>query len=230
MSRRPTGLLPADLDAAGFMAAFEDSRETLARLEVYADRLRTWQRTMNLVAPATIPFVWHRHFADSAQLLDLAPDPARRWVDLGSGAGFPGLVLAIRLAGRCVSGAHTTLVESDTRKCAFLGEVARATGMAALRSVDIVNARIEDAATRARVGSAEVVTSRALAPLDRLFALSQALFEPTTVGLFLKGRGVDEEIREAEKRWRFDVDLIPSRTDAEGRVVVVRSLTGKTEG
>jgi hypothetical protein len=100
MTRQSTGLLPSDLGPDGFMAAFEDSRETLARLEVYADRLRTWQSKINLVAPATVPLVWQRHFADSAQILDLAPEGAKRWVDLGSGAGFPGLVLAIQLAGR----------------------------------------------------------------------------------------------------------------------------------
>lgn len=230
MTRRRTALLPADLTPEGFMSAFEDSRETLARLEVYANRLRTWQKKINLVAPATLPALWQRHFADSAQLLNLAPDGSRRWVDLGSGAGFPGLVLAIRLAGRGVEGTRVSLVESDTRKCAFLAEVVRATGLAPLVAVDIVNGRIEDPATRARIGLAEVVTSRALAPLDRLFALAEPLFEPTTVGLFLKGRGVDEELALAEQRWRFTAELVPSLTDAEGRVVVVRSLAGKTEG
>lgn len=216
-------LLPPALDAAGYAAAFDDSRETLDRLATYADRLRTWQRTINLVAPATLDTLWQRHFADSAQLLELAPPAARRWLDLGSGAGFPGLVLAIRLAGRPDAPAHAvTLVESDQRKAAFLAEVVRATGIARLIAVEIVVRRIEDAATRATVGAADVVAARALAPLDRLLALAAPHFGPATVGLFLKGRGAVAELTAARRTWQLDAALVASRTDAEGRIVVVR--------
>lgn len=216
-------LLPSSLDPAGYAAAFHDSRETLDRLATYADRLRLWQRTINLVAPATLDTLWHRHFADSAQLLAHAPPQARRWLDLGTGAGFPGLVLAIRLAGRPDAASHRlTLVESDQRKAAFLAEVVRATGLAPLIAVEIVVRRIEDAATRATVGTADVVTARALAPLDRLLALAAPHFGPATVGLFLKGRGASAELDAARRNWALDAELAPSRTDAEARVVVVR--------
>lgn len=124
-----------------FARAFGVSRETLGRLETYEALLKQWQRTINLVAPSTLSDIWHRHFANSAQLLDLAPPRAEHWLDLGSGAGFPGLVLAILLAER--GHGRVTLIESDTRKVAFLGEVARRVGVA----VDIRGTRIEKSAT-----------------------------------------------------------------------------------
>ena len=123
-----------------FARAFGVSRETLERLETYEALLKQWQKTINLVAPSTLSDIWHRHFADSAQLLALAPPGAERWLDLGSGAGFPGLVLAILLAER--GHGRVTLIESDTRKAAFLGEVARRVGVA----VDILGTRIEKSA------------------------------------------------------------------------------------
>ena len=113
-------------DADDFARRFDVSRETIDKLLAYEALLRQWQKTINLVAPSTLDSIWSRHFADSAQLLAIAAPDAKRWIDLGSGAGFPGLVLAIMLAGR--DGAKVTLVESDTRKAAFLGEVARRTG------------------------------------------------------------------------------------------------------
>jgi 16S rRNA (guanine527-N7)-methyltransferase len=207
-----------------FERAFGVSRETIERLKTYEALLQQWQRTINLVAPSTLPEIWHRHFADSAQLLALAPPNAKRWVDLGSGAGFPGVVLAILLAER--GGGRVTLVESDTRKAAFLAEVARRCGVA----VDIQGTRIEKSATQAKVGSVDVVTARALAPLPRLLDLSAPFFSGPTVGLFLKGREADAEVQAAEKLWEFEADLRQSLTDASGRVVVVRALNAKTEG
>ena len=127
-------------NADDFARHFDVSRETIDKLLTYEALLRQWQKTINLVAESTLDAIWSRHFADSAQLLALAPPVANRWLDLGSGAGFPGLVLAVMLAGR--DGAKVTLVESDTRKAAFLGEVARRTGA----SVDIRPERIEKAA------------------------------------------------------------------------------------
>jgi 16S rRNA (guanine527-N7)-methyltransferase len=210
-------------DAAAFAAHFGVSRETLERLEIYAALLRQWQPTINLVAPSTIPNLWDRHFADSAQLLALAPPNAVTWLDLGSGAGFPGLVLAILLAGR--EGAKVTLIESDSRKAAFLAEVARKTGV----PVDILCKRIETATTQAKLPAFDVVTARALAPLPRLLSLAAPYFSPFTAGVFPKGREAGAEIEAAREGFEFDVAQHPSRTDAHGRILVVTGLKAKTE-
>jgi len=207
-----------------FARTFSVSRETVERLETYAALLRLWQKTINLVAPSTLDDIWHRHFADSAQLLALAPPAAERWLDLGSGAGFPGLVLAILLADRGSS--RVTLIESDTRKAAFLAEVARKTGVA----VDIRGSRIEKSATQAKLGPVDVVTARALAPLPRLLDISAPFFSGPTMGLFLKGREAEAEVEAARKLWDFEPELTPSLTDASGRIVVIRALNAKTEG
>jgi 16S rRNA (guanine527-N7)-methyltransferase len=207
-----------------FKRYFSVSRETMERLTAYAALLAKWQRTINLVAPSTLPDVWSRHFADSAQLLALAPPAARQWLDIGSGAGFPGLVLAILLAGR--GQARMTLIESDTRKAAFLGEVARQTGVA----VDIYPERIESAATQAKVESVDVITARALAPMPRLMDLAAAYFSTETVGLFPKGRDADAEVTEARRSWSFEGVEHPSLTDPDGRIVEVRALKSKMEG
>jgi 16S rRNA (guanine527-N7)-methyltransferase len=208
--------------SADFAAAFDVSRETIERLEVYEALLRQWQKAVNLVAPSTLDAVWHRHFADSAQIVRLAPAGARSWVDLGSGAGFPGLVVAILLAE---TGARITLIESDSRKCAFLREVARKTGI----TVDILSTRIEQATTQAKVEPPEVVSARALAPLDRLLGLAAPLFTPSTVGVFLKGRDAALEVETAAKAWTFAVEMVPSITETTGRVVVIRDLQPKSK-
>jgi 16S rRNA (guanine527-N7)-methyltransferase len=211
---------------ADFAAAFNVSRETLERLATYEALLRQWQKAVNLVAASTLDAVWHRHFADSAQIVRLAPQQARSWVDLGSGAGFPGLVVAILLAGSPSGMAtHVTLIESDQRKCAFLREVARKTGV----TVEILSTRIELAATQAKLDSPEVVSARALAPLDRLLGLAAPLFTPATVGVFLKGREAAAEIETAAKAWTFAVEMVPSITEATGRVVVIRDLQPKSK-
>jgi len=219
-------------NAEGFAKRFAVSRETLERLKTYEALLKQWQKTINLVAPSTLGDIWHRHFADSAQLLTLAPPGAKRWLDLGSGAGFPGLVLAILLAERGIG--PVTLIESDTRKAAFLAEVARRTGV----PVDIRGTRIEKTATQANVVSREtddaaawdVVTARALAPLPRLLELVAPFFANATIGLFLKGREAQVEVEAAQQSWDFAFDLHPSLTDTAGRIVVIRALKPKTEG
>lgn len=215
-----------------FRAAFDVSRETVDRLALYADLLRQWQKAMNLVAPSTLSDVWHRHFADSAQVGPLAAGHPGRWIDLGSGAGFPALVAAIlctdpKYAVPPVDGppARFTLIESQARKCAFLGEVARRTGVAPM--VDILSTRIETLPTRANVVPPAVISARALAALDKLLALSAPLFGTSTIGLFLKGQGAEAEIAEARKTWDFEVDLVPSRTEPHGRIVVIRKLASK---
>lgn len=222
-----------------FAKQFNVSRETVAKLVTYVDLLNQWQKTINLVSPATLPEAWHRHIADSAQLLRLAPPGARVWIDLGSGAGFPGLVLAILLSNRPES--RVTLIESDTRKVAFLREVARRTGLrqavAAANdpppplghpaAVDICHARIETPATHARVGTGDVITARALAPLSKLLGLCLPYCRPETVALLLKGREADREVDEAKTLFEFNADLVPSLTDRDARIVVGSKLRAR---
>ena len=228
---RPGG--PDRIEGPGpFAAGFGVSRETIERLETYADLLKQWQRGVNLVAPSTLAVVWERHFADSAQLAALAPAGLRVWVDLGSGAGFPGLVVAIMLAdpARAGNAVRMVLVESDNRKAAFLREVVRRTGLDAARvAVDILSARIENITTQGSLESVDVVSARALAPLDRLLALSAPLFGAQTMGVYLKGREAEREVEAARNRWSFSADLVPSLTDPDGRIVVVRALRARTE-
>lgn len=238
MISRPLAVPGRILTPESFQKAFGVSRETLDRLQIYEVVLRTWQKTINLVAPSTLDEVWHRHFADSAQLLYLALDAdvaekksaadfegPKFWLDLGSGGGFPGLVLAILLAERAKS-ARMTLVESDSRKAAFLGEVARKTGVA----VEIRAERSEKAATQAKSQIKDVITARALAPLPRLLGLVQPFFSPKTLALFPKGREAEREIEEARGSYSFDALAAPSLTEAEARVVIVRNLALKSEG
>jgi len=208
--------------AAAFAGSVPVSRETLERLALYATLLSNWGRVQDLVAPSTLADVWHRHFADSAQLLPLAKG-AKSWADLGSGAGFPGMVIAILGTGR--PDFRMQLVESSNRKCSFLREVARRTGA----PVDILCMRIEELATHRTLAPAEVVTARALAPLGKLLSLAQPLLADTTVALFLKGRDASREIEEAQRHWRFQVLTTPSRTDPDGRIVEIRQL-GTLEG
>ncbi len=200
-----------------FARAFGVSRETCDRLEIYADRLRAWQRAINLVSPSTIGHIWQRHFADSAQVLAYATD-SRNWLDLGSGAGFPGMVIAIMLEGE--NERSIQLVESNGKKCAFLRQVARETGT----SVEIIEARIETLGEKPTVGKVDVVTARALSPLDRLLDYAVPFFANNTRALFLKGREAKSELAAAAEHWQFSSRLHPSRTDAEGRIVEIWNL------
>jgi len=198
---------------------FAVSRETAARLEHYVALLRAWQRIKNLVGPATLDTVWSRHVLDSAAVLGIAPE-ARRFVDLGSGAGFPGLVVAILLGE--TPGARVDLVESNGRKASFLRTVARETNA----PVTVHPVRIEDAVPALAAGEAaiDVVTARALAPLDRLLALAAPMLERGAVGVFHKGRELAAEIAAAEDQWAFDLVEHPSSTDPSARLVAVRNV------
>jgi 16S rRNA (guanine527-N7)-methyltransferase len=200
-----------------FAEVFKVPRETIHRLERYAELLAHWQKSTNLVAPSTLPRLWPRHFADSAQIRDLAPE-ARLWLDLGSGAGFPGLVIAILQTGQPDFRMH--LVESNGKKCAFLAEVARATGA----PVDIHAMRIEQLGESAHSLKPDVVSARALAPLPRLFELAHPLFGPRTTGLFLKGREAQAEIEAANMDWDFAATLHPSLTAVDSHIVEVAAL------
>lgn len=192
------------------------SRETAANLDLYVEQLARWQNVKNLVGSATLAEVWHRHVADALQLLALSPG-ARAWLDLGSGAGIPGLILAIAGGGR--PGMHVRLVESNARKCAFLTETARLTGA----PVTVHNARVE--AVIGNLGDIDIVCARALAPLTQLLAWTEPLLKTGTVGLFPKGRDAAAELTEADREWTFARDLIPSRTDSQARIVRVTSLS-----
>ena len=191
------------------------SPETLQRLEAYAALLQTWNKTTNLVGPATLPDLWFRHMLDSAQLFAFTQD-APSLVDLGSGAGFPGLVLAI-LGQRDVH-----LVESDQKKAAFLREAARVAGV----KPTIHAARIEalDSLPKA------LICARALAPIERLLALSAKIAGRETKFVFLKGQNVEAELTEAHKIWRMEVESHVSRTDSTGRVVILREVSPHDPG
>ncbi len=209
------GSLAADRDRA--LALTPVSRETLERLDRFADLLLNWQKTTNLIAPSTIRHLWTRHIADSLQLLDLAP-AARIWVDLGSGGGFPGLALACALAERPDAIVH--LVESNSKKAAFLREAQRLTATPAIVHAERIERFVELFAK-----PLDVVTARALAPLPSLLSLCEPLFKGNDVqGLFLKGRDADAELRDAAKSWMMDTKQIPSRTDPHGRIIVGRAL------
>lgn len=209
---KPAQVRPDDPDEA--LAPFHVSRETRARLEILVAELRRWQSAKNLVGPGTLDEIWHRHVADSLQLLDCAPPEATRWLDLGSGAGFPGLVLAIALAER--PGAQVDLVEANSRKCAFLRHVARLTGAPAR----VHAARIEDVIGDF-VGRTDIVTARALAPLDKLVGWCGELLKTGTIGLFPKGERVASELTALAQYPSLHVDDIPSRSDSRGTILRV---------
>ncbi len=186
------------------------SRETLERLTAYAELLVKWQARINLVGPDTLPELWRRHFLDSAQLFRLIPAGAKRLVDLGSGAGFPGLVLAV------MGAPDVHLVESDARKCAFLREAARITGT----TVTVVNRRIEQAPPL----GADVVTARALAPLSRLLDWARPHLGEGAVCLFLKGRSCEDELTRASKDWNITLDRVPSLSDPSGIILYLKEV------
>ncbi len=216
--------MTTDRDRA--LALVNDSREIAAdlgsRLDRFVALLLEWQNKTNLISPSTIPEVWTRHVADSLQLLKLAPG-AKQWVDFGSGGGFPGIPIACALAG--TEGAVVHLVESNHKKAAFLREAVRVTGAPAR----VHARRVEDFVDQF-AEPVEIVTARALAPLENLLAKAYPLLKRGAQALFLKGQDVEGELTEASKCWSIDAELIPSVTDPGGRIVRVRSLqpTGAT--
>jgi 16S rRNA (guanine527-N7)-methyltransferase len=214
-SARPrSGYSPEPMTEEQFTEITGVSRETRARLRAYLEALTAWQARINLVGASTLVDPWRRHFLDSAQLAPLLPAEARIIVDLGSGAGFPGLVLAILRPSSVVH-----LVESDARKCAFLHEAARATGSAPT----IHHSRIETIQPFA----CDAITSRALAPLDRLLGFASPFLElspPEVQCLFLKGIGAAQELTRCRKGWKMRVERIPSRSDPTGAILGLREV------
>lgn len=195
-----------------FRARANASAEQIADLEVFRQRLVEANVVMNLVGPDSLPDFWNRHVWDSAQLLDLAPE-AKTWADLGAGAGFPGLVLSIMLKGR--DGAHVWLIDSLAKRCRFLREVVDALSLPAT----VIVGRAE-----AQSVTCDIVTARAVAPMEKLLGYAQPYFQRGAQGLFLKGERAESELIEARKSWHFEAELAPSQSDVRGRIVTIRSL------
>ena len=198
------------LDAHGFAEIVPVSRETLARLEAFAELLIRWSARINLVGRDTIADLWRRHILDSAQLRAFVPARARSMIDLGSGAGFPGLVLAI------LGVPGVELVEADSRKCAFLREAVRVTEAGAMTRP----CRIEAVPPH----PVDVVTARACSPLDRLLGLAEWFLAADSECLFLKGERVEEELILARKRWTITMSACQSRSDPRGVVLRLQQV------
>nr|WP_321512583.1 16S rRNA (guanine(527)-N(7))-methyltransferase RsmG [uncultured Hyphomonas sp.] len=197
-------------DRAAFLAAEDVSRETLERLDRVIDTLDVWRKRSNLIGPREWPVIWTRHVADCFQLLDHLPEDARV-VDLGSGAGFPGLIIA---AARPEG--HVTMIESVGKKCAFLRAAIESAGLSASVRQD----RVES------VGqiSADYITARAFAPLPKLLDYAAPWLKQGATGLFLKGERWKEELTEASQTWNFAYEAIPSRVGGSGTILIVREL------
>ncbi len=197
------------MTASEFASVLNVSRETMERLEAYETMLRQWQKTINLVSAGTLGDVWRRHFLDSGQLCQMMPG-VETVVDIGSGGGFPGLVVAI------ISGARVTLVEADNRKAAFLREVSRETGAV----TEVVAARAETAPPT----PAEAVTARAVAPLTKLLPLAERWLRPGGHCYFLKGGAVEDELTDASRIWDIEYDMVPSLSDPSGTILCVKEF------
>jgi 16S rRNA (guanine527-N7)-methyltransferase len=212
------GALRPITDAATFAAASGATPAQIADLERFLEMLTAGNAVMNLVGPATIPDFWNRHAWDSAQLLRLAPE-AKVWADLGAGAGFPGLVLAILGKGR--PGFHVHLVESMAKRCRFLSEV--------VAELDLPATVHNDRAENLQL-AVDIVTARACAPLHRLLGYARPYLKAGAAGLFLKGQDVVTELEEATRYWEFEAETVPSLSDERGRIVRVRRLGRARKG
>jgi len=194
-----------------FFSQIAVSRETADKLRLYAELLKKWQPKINLVGPATIPDLWRRHFLDSAQLFPHLPEGPV--LDVGSGAGFPGLVLAV-MRGEGAAPIH--LIESDARKGAFLREAARLTAAPAI----VYTSRIE----ALKPFDISAVTARALAPVAVLLGLVEPFLTPSVQCLFLKGERLEDELTEASKDWKMTLDRIPSVSDPNGFILSLKEV------
>jgi 16S rRNA (guanine527-N7)-methyltransferase len=206
------------LDAESFSAASSVSRETMERLRAFEALLLKWQKSINLVSAGTLTHLWQRHFWDSAQLVALAPSETKRWLDLGSGAGFPGLVVAALLRER--TGFQMDLVESDQRKCAFLREAARIMDI----PVRIHAVRIEHFTLGSEGVMPDLISARALAPLGQILAWASPFWGKATIGLFPKGKGAMDELTESRKGWIFEAEAVASLSDPSGSVLKLWGL------
>ena len=195
-----------------FQALTNATPAQMGDLERFIARLTEANAVMNLIGPDTLPDVWNRHIWDSAQLLEHAPG-AQSWADLGAGAGFPGIVLAIMLKTQPKS--HVWLIDSLGKRCRFLQEIVDGLSLRAT----VLNGRAEDNAV-----TVEVVTARAVAPMEKLLGYAQPYLQRGALGLFLKGEKAEVEVAQARSVWQFQADLSVSRTDPRGRIVSVRGI------
>lgn len=195
---------------------FDVSRETLDRLEHFADLLLKWNPRINLVSRSTLDDLWARHIVDSAQIYELAPHPVAHWADLGAGGGFPGLVLAI-LGMESGSPQKITLVESDVRKCAFLRTVIRETDAPA----QVINDRIENIPGL----EADVLSARALADLPKLLAFTERHLSPGGTALFPKGASWEKELQEAQSQWNFEYRVVKSKTEDGPAILAITGVS-----
>lgn len=203
-------------DRDAILKAYDVSRETSEKLDIIAGMLAEWSKTRNLVGPRELEILWSRHIADSLQLCELLSG-ARRVVDLGSGAGFPGLIIAAALDGV----RRVTLVESVGKKCEFLEAVSEAAGLPAV----VLNQRIE--ALDVAVVPGDVVTARALAPLPKLLNFAAPWFRNGAFGVFPKGQKWEEELTAASEQWTFDHKSEVSRTSKAARILIISNLRGR---
>lgn len=197
------------------IAGRDVSRETWHRLTVFEMLIRRWNRTINLVSRASLEDLWVRHIEDSAQAFDHCPPHARTWVDLGSGSGLPGIVVAI-LALERKPDLRVTLVESDLRKATFLRQTVRELSL----PTDVLSQRIESLPAR----RADVVSARALAPLRALLGMADTHLDAGGTAIFLKGERFAEEIADARKDWTFDLEVHPSRLQPHAAILIVRKI------
>lgn len=191
------------------------SRETYAELQEFAALVQKWTLRINLISKASVPTLWDRHIVDSVQLYRLAPDEYEKWVDIGSGGGFPGIVVAI-LGKSAQPGAGFTLIESDQRKALFLKTAARELSL----PVTVIAERIEDASSQ----GADIVSARALTALSGLLPLIQRHLKPTGVALLHKGQRYQAEVAEARQSWGFDLEEDPSITNPDARLLTLKRI------
>ena len=202
-----------------FAERFGVPRETMERLDVYVSLLQKWSRAINLLGSTETDYLWERHLSDCGQLAQMMPGGTKSWLDLGSGAGLPGLVVAI-MSEASDAGIRFDLLDSDQRKAAFLREAGRQTKTL----VNVIAARSEDAEPR----SYDVISARAVAPLRRLLRLARPFTGDQTVLLLHKGRNAAAEIDDANQEWDFNIEAIPSAIDEEGVILRITDLKGHT--